>query len=72
MIGRYARPKAARVKSLKDYRKISFVSDDNAWMKLENDNAFYKATALVVLSQELESRLLSHREEIAEIMKKKS
>lgn len=70
-VGRYAKPKASPVKSLKEYRKISFVSEDNAWMKLENDNGLYKATVLVVLSQELESKLLSHKEEIAEMMKKR-
>lgn len=72
MIGRYARPKASPVKSLKDYRKISYVSDCKEWMKLEHDNAFYKASALVVLSGDLEKKLLAHREEIAEMMKKKA
>ena len=71
MIGKYARQKAKRLTSLKDYRKVAYISECKEWVRLENDKGWYMLPSLVILSDELESQLIQARKEIADIKNQK-
>ena len=71
MVGKYARQKAKRLTSLKDYKKIACLSECKQWARLENDNGLYKLASLVILSDDLESKLIKARKEITDIKNQK-